>query len=178
MLAAGVITTLIGHLIDAGVMFSVVFINVIIGFIQEGKAEKAIKAIRTMLSSQATVLWDRLHHVSIEYARTVAVNTLVMFEIFYLLNTRFLKTPVLTKGGLTGDRLIYVAIVAVLSAQIVFTYVPFMQRLFDTRSISFLEWLLIIMVAFSVFVLVEIEKYILQKQKVKKKVIDELIRQI
>jgi len=123
-------------------------------------------------------LWDRLHDVSIEYARTVAVNTLVMFEIFYLLNTRFLKTPVMTKGGFTGNKFIYIAIGAVLSAQIMFTYVPFMQTLFDTRSITFLEWLPIVMVALSVFVLVEIEKYILQRQKVKKKVVEELIRPV
>ncbi len=123
-------------------------------------------------------LWDRLHNVSIEYARTVAVNTLVMFEIFYLLNTRFLKTPVLTKGGLSGNKYIYIAIGAVLLAQIVFTYAPFMQSLFDTRGIRFLEWFPIVMIAFSVFVFVEIEKYILQRQKVKKKVVKELIRPI
>ena len=123
-------------------------------------------------------LWDRLHNVPIEYARTVAVNTLVMFEIFYLLNTRFLKTPVLTKGGFSGNKFIYVAIGAVLLAQVMFTYVPFMQSLFDSRSISFIQWLPIVMVAFSVFVLVEIEKYILQRQKVKKKVVEKLIRPI
>jgi len=123
-------------------------------------------------------LWDRLHNESIEYARTVAVNTLVMFEIFYLLNTRLLKTPVLTKGGFSGNKYIYIAIGAVLSAQIVFTYVPFMQTLFDTRSIKFLEWLPIVMVAFSVFVLVEIEKYILLRQRAKKKVADIVIRPV
>jgi len=123
-------------------------------------------------------LWDRLHNESIEYARTVAVNSLVMFEIFYLLNTRFLKTPVLTKGGFSGNKYIYIAIGLVLLAQIVFTYVPFMQTLFDTQSIKFLEWLTIVTVAFSVFILVEIEKYILLRQKARKKVIEEIIRTV
>jgi len=123
-------------------------------------------------------LWDRLHDVPIEYARTAAVNTLVMFEIFYLLNMRFLKTPVLTKGGFSGNKFIYIAIGAVLAAQIVFTYVPFMQTLFGTRSITFLEWMPIVMIALSVFVLVEIEKYILLRQKVRKKVDEKLIRPI
>jgi hypothetical protein len=53
-----------------------------------------------------------------------------------------------------------------------------MQSLFDTRSITLFEWLPIVAVAFSVFILVEIEKYILQRQKVKKKVVEELIRPI
>ena len=36
-------------------------------------------------------LWERIHEVSIESARTVAVNTLVMFEVLYLINSRYLK---------------------------------------------------------------------------------------
>ncbi len=113
---------------------------------------------------------------SVEYARTVAVNTLVVFEIFYLLNTRFLKVPVLRKGGFSGNKYIYIAIGAVLLAQVVFTYVPFMQNLFETRSIKLTDWITIAAVSFSVFVLVEIEKYVLQRQKVKKKVDEKLIR--
>ena len=99
-----------------------------------------------------------------------------MFEVFYLLNTRFLKTPVLRKGGFSGNRYIYIAIGFVLLAQMVFTYVPFMQSLFDTRSLRLFEWLPVVMVGFSVFVLVEMEKYILHRQKVRKKVVEELVR--
>ena len=47
-------------------------------------------------------LWDRLHGVSIESARAVAVNTLVMFEVFYLLNSRYLRTSVLSSEGILG----------------------------------------------------------------------------
>ncbi len=58
LLAAAVTTALLQHWIDTGVILGVVFINAIIGFIQEGKAEKALAAIRDMLSLQATVLRD------------------------------------------------------------------------------------------------------------------------
>ncbi|MEO5343408.1 MAG: HAD-IC family P-type ATPase, partial [Gammaproteobacteria bacterium SHHR-1] len=58
LLAAGVVTTALGHLIDAGVIFGVVIINALIGFVQEGKAEKALDAVRQMLSPQAAVLRD------------------------------------------------------------------------------------------------------------------------
>ncbi len=123
-------------------------------------------------------LFYRVQNGSVEYARTIAVNTLVVFEIFYLLNTRFLKVPVLRKGGFSGNKYIYIAIGAVLLAQVVLTYVPFMQSLFDTRSIKLIDWLTIVAVAFSVFVLVEIEKYVLQRQKINKKVDEKLIRPI
>ena len=58
LLAAGVVTALLGHLIDSGVIFGVVLINAVIGFIQEGKAERALDAIRNMLSLRAQVLRD------------------------------------------------------------------------------------------------------------------------
>jgi len=56
LLSAGVFTAFLGHWIDAGVIIGVVLINAVIGFVQEGKAEKALDAIRTMLSSQAMVI--------------------------------------------------------------------------------------------------------------------------
>ncbi|MCW8901667.1 MAG: HAD-IC family P-type ATPase, partial [Gammaproteobacteria bacterium] len=58
LLSAGLATALLGHWVDSGVIFGVVIINAIIGFIQEGKAEKALDAIRKMLSQQAMVKRD------------------------------------------------------------------------------------------------------------------------
>ena len=56
LLIAGIVTYLLEHRIDSGVIFAVVLANAIIGFIQEGKAEDALSAIRQMLSPQAQVL--------------------------------------------------------------------------------------------------------------------------
>ncbi len=58
LLAAALLTTLLGHWIDTGVILAVVIINAVIGFIQEGKAEEALEGIRKMLSLQALVLRD------------------------------------------------------------------------------------------------------------------------
>lgn len=58
LVAAGVVTLLLGHWIDSGVIFGVVVVNAIIGFVQEGKAEQALDAIRKMLSLNAQVLRD------------------------------------------------------------------------------------------------------------------------
>ena len=57
LIAAGV-TLSLGHLVDSGVILAVVLVNGIIGFIQEGKAEKALEAVRSLLSLQATVIRD------------------------------------------------------------------------------------------------------------------------
>ncbi|MCR4377188.1 MAG: cation-transporting P-type ATPase [Rhodospirillales bacterium] len=58
LLASGATTAAMGHWIDTSVIIGVVVINAIIGFIQEGKAEDALQAIRKMLSPQAMVLRD------------------------------------------------------------------------------------------------------------------------
>ena len=50
------ITAGLGHWVDTGVILGVVLINAVIGFVQEGKAEKALDAIRSMLSLHAMVL--------------------------------------------------------------------------------------------------------------------------
>lgn len=55
LLAAGFITALLGHWLDSGVIFGVVMINAVIGFIQEGRAEQALDAIRDLLSPHAIV---------------------------------------------------------------------------------------------------------------------------
>lgn len=58
LLAAALLTAVLGHWIDTGVILAVVIINAVIGFIQEGKAEEALEGIRKMLSLQALVLRD------------------------------------------------------------------------------------------------------------------------
>ena len=56
LLGAAAITALLGHAIDTGVILAVVIVNAVIGFLQEGKAEKAMDAIRQMLAPAASVL--------------------------------------------------------------------------------------------------------------------------
>ena len=104
-------------------------------------------------------LWELERGVSIEYARTVAVNTLVMFEIFYLFNSRYINASVLNWEGLTGNRYVLIAIGILIIFQLGFTYVAPMQSLFGTTSIDFEIWVRIVLVASSVLFLVELEKY-------------------
>ncbi|GAB4481362.1 MAG: cation-transporting P-type ATPase [Burkholderiaceae bacterium] len=56
LIAAGAVTLALGHLTDSAVIFGVVIVNATIGFIQEGKAERALEAVRAMLASHAIVL--------------------------------------------------------------------------------------------------------------------------
>jgi len=108
-------------------------------------------------------LWERDQGTSIELARTIAVNTLVMFEIFYLFSARYLLAPSLTYAGLFGNRYVLYAIGLLIIFQLAFTYLVPMQILFATTAMSAEAWLRVIIVASSVLVLVEIEKLLLRK---------------
>jgi P-type Ca2+ transporter type 2C len=108
-------------------------------------------------------LYVRSQGASEELARTVAVNTLVMFEVFYLLNTRFITAPTLTFTGLFGSRVVLYAIGLVLAFQMIFTYLPIMQWLFGVTGLSLTHWLQITVVASSVLFLVEIEKLVVRR---------------
>lgn len=58
LLAAAVVTAMLGHWVDTGVILAVVMANAVIGHVQEGRAEAAMAAIRTMLAPRAAVLRD------------------------------------------------------------------------------------------------------------------------
>ena len=116
-------------------------------------------------------LWERQHGASVDLARTVAVNTIVMFEIFYLFSTRYLTAPVLTIAGLSGNRLVWFAISILIVMQLAFTYWDPMQSLFATKAMDLLTWIRVVLVAISVLLLVELEKTLMRamgqrKQKV------------
>jgi magnesium-transporting ATPase (P-type) len=58
LLAAGFVKLMVGLWLDAAIILGVVVINAVLGFIQEGKAEKALDAIRNMLSGEARTMRD------------------------------------------------------------------------------------------------------------------------
>ena len=58
LLAATATTGLLGEWVDAGVIFGVVLVNAIVGFMQESRAEKALEALSSMMTTQAFVRRD------------------------------------------------------------------------------------------------------------------------
>jgi magnesium-transporting ATPase (P-type) len=110
-------------------------------------------------------LWDRFHGETLELARTTAVNTLIFFQIFYLLNVRYLKAPVLSRAGLLGNRSVLWSIGAIAGLQVLFIYLPFAHGLFGTAAIPLGDWVRLLLFTVSVFFLVELEKLIFRRQE-------------
>ena len=122
----------------------------------------AFVSVILMSGTFGLFIWEMERGMSIEHARTVAVNTLVVFEIFYLFNSRYIKDSIFNWGGLTGNRYVLIAITVLIIFQMGFTYLEPMQSLFGTAAIDFSIWLRILLVASSVLFLVEIEKYFMR----------------
>ena len=127
----------------------------------------AFVSVILMSGTFGLFLWEMDRGVSIEYARTVAVNTLVMFEIFYLFNSRYITASVFSWQGFTGNRYVLIAIVILVIFQLGFTYLAPMQHLFGTIGIGFETWLKIILISSSVLFLVELEKYFVRRLSAK-----------
>ena len=58
LLGSAAVSGALGHWLDAAVILAVVLLNGIVGFIQEGRAEAALEAIRDLLAPHAAVLRD------------------------------------------------------------------------------------------------------------------------
>ncbi|GAB3804937.1 cation-transporting P-type ATPase [Virgibacillus kimchii] len=107
LLVAAIITTLLGHMIDTVVILAVVVINALIGYLQENKAEKALDAIKGMLSLHANVIRNG-KRVEIE-AEDVVKGDIVLLQSgdkipadIRLLQTNNLKVE---ESPLTGESL-------------------------------------------------------------------------
>jgi magnesium-transporting ATPase (P-type) len=98
----------------------------------------------------------------IEEARTMAVNTLVAMEIFYLFSVRYLKAPSFTWRGVQGTPRVLLAVAGVLVLQALFTYAPFMQTLFNTRALDLWQLALCAGAGLAVLLVLELEKTLLR----------------
>ncbi|MDG4596338.1 MAG: cation-transporting P-type ATPase [Candidatus Contendobacter sp.] len=103
-------------------------------------------------------LWEAAQGRSHEEARTLAVNALVVGEIFYLFNSRYIHGSVLSRAGLLGSRPVLISIGLMLLLQLAFTYFPPLQRLMGTEPIGVADWGIVLLAGVAVLLLVELEK--------------------
>jgi magnesium-transporting ATPase (P-type) len=101
--------------------------------------------------------------LDLETARTMVVNTIVILEIFYLFNVRYLHMTSFSWQGAIGTRPVLIAIAVVVVAQLAFTYLPVMQLLFATQPISLADGILILGIGIAVLALLEAEKTIMRR---------------
>lgn len=121
-------------------------------------------ALLMMGGGFALYFWETMQGASIELSRTVVVNMLVMGQIVYLFNCRYLSASVMSREGLLGNRLILVSVGVLLILQLAFTYLPLMQQLFGTTALDASTWVRIIAVSLVLFLVIELEKFWLRRK--------------
>jgi magnesium-transporting ATPase (P-type) len=96
----------------------------------------------------------------VETARTLAVNTIVAMQIFYLFNVRYIHGPSLTWRGVLGTPAVLIAVGVVVIAQLALTYFPPLQTVFATRSLGLREGLAALAAGVALLLVIETEKRI------------------
>jgi Ca2+-transporting ATPase len=103
--------------------------------------------------------WERSAGASLEHARTVAVNVFVIMELFYLFNCRSLNKSIL-QLGLFSNPWVLGGAGGMLLLQILYTYLPLMNKLFHSTAIGAASWLRIMAAGLAAYFIVEAEKKI------------------
>ena len=95
---------------------------------------------------------------SLELARTIVLNTLVMMEIFYLFFIRNIYGTSLTWKAVRGTKVVWATIAVVTVAQLAITYLAPLQKIFATEAVPFFDGVLIFGVGVALFAIIETEK--------------------
>jgi magnesium-transporting ATPase (P-type) len=111
--------------------------------------------------------WEIAKGNSLALARTAAVNMLVMGEVVYLFNVRFFTASSLSFHTFIDNRVALWMVLCVFLLQILFTYLPWMQTVFNTEALSLSSWVFIFALAMLMFLMIEFEKAILRYRQVK-----------
>jgi magnesium-transporting ATPase (P-type) len=95
---------------------------------------------------------------SVELARTMALNTLVVMEIFHLFFIRNIYGTSLTWDAVRGTKVVWATVIGVTAAQFAVTYLTPLQRVFVTEAVSLIDGMLIVGVGVVFFAIIEVEK--------------------
>jgi magnesium-transporting ATPase (P-type) len=110
-------------------------------------------------------LWMQSVGTDLPSSRTIAINTLVAAQVFYLINSRFIVNSSLSVRAFVGSRAVLIAIAVLVIVQGIFVYAPPMQYLFGTTAMTPADWGRVLVFGAIVFVLVEAEKAVLRRRR-------------
>lgn len=103
--------------------------------------------------------------IGLEAARTVAVNTLVALEVFYLFSVRYLYAASISWTGLKGTPAVLIAVALVLVLQLSFTYLPPLQAMFGTAALGLRELAQPVLIGVAGLLLFELEKLVRRRKR-------------
>ncbi|MEZ5888873.1 MAG: cation-transporting P-type ATPase [Xanthobacteraceae bacterium] len=97
---------------------------------------------------------------SVELARTLALNTLVVMEMFHLFFIRNIYGTSLTWKLIHGTKVVWLAVGVITAAQFAITYLPPLQTVFATQAVPFFDGVIVVCIGVALFAIIELEKQI------------------
>jgi len=108
--------------------------------------------------------WEQGNGATVAEARTAAVNLFVMVELFYLFSCRSLTGPA-WRAGVFANRWVVAGVTAQAAGQLALTYLPVMNRLFQTAPITGGAWLRILILALAASLIVAADKRMTRRRR-------------
>ncbi|MGE5221985.1 MAG: cation-translocating P-type ATPase [Omnitrophica WOR_2 bacterium] len=134
---------------------------IISGVMRAGIAVQTV--IITSVTLGAYLLGRHLHPGIPAFAETMAFVTLSLSELPLAFTTRSERYPLLKVGPFT-NRYMNLAVLSSLILMLAVIYVPFLQPIFNTTSLGFTQWAVILPLALIPAVAAEITKFIYRKR--------------
>ena len=117
-----------------------------------------------LLAAFGLFQWELAAGATVAEARTVAVNVFVIIELFYLFNCRSLTKSIFRLGVFT-NMWVFGGAAAMLLLQILYTYLPIMNTLFQSAAISMEAWSRIALAGVLAYQVIEFEKWLQGRRK-------------
>jgi magnesium-transporting ATPase (P-type) len=100
----------------------------------------------------------------VAYARTEAVLMLALGQLAFLLNCRFMSRSSITVDVFRGNRVVWISAAALIFLQLLFTYLPVMNTLFESEPLAAASWIVPIVLSVAIFFAVEILKAVFRRR--------------
>jgi magnesium-transporting ATPase (P-type) len=108
----------------------------------------------------AVFFWALKRGEEIQHAQTFAVNAMVGLEIAYLFSVRLRHSAPFDFRAIRLTRALLIGVGAIVVLQILFTYLPPLEILYDTRPIDWPDMGVAALAAIGLIVILELEKAI------------------
>ena len=136
-----------GSIMDGGMLWRVGFVSLLIGG-----------------ATIASFEYSLAQGMELQAARTMAVNTLVIAQAWYLFNSRFLTASSLAPARLFTNPAAQISVLILTLLQLGFVYLPFMNAWFGTTPLALETWLPPMGIGALVFLIIEAEKALLRRR--------------
>ncbi len=91
-------------------------------------------------------------------AQTMAVTTVIMFQVFYMQSCRSLKGSIFQLGFFSNPA-VFIGVAAVLALQAAFIFLPLLNRIFDSAPLAFTDIGLTALVGAAILPIIGVEKW-------------------